>query len=276
MNSNTKTPMQASIASWLKDPFFTVPLQPVTTSEGDVNLPLLYFDASNLTALFRADDKEVLRQLQGTGLEPALYVAGKPVVGVSCYEYRATSVGVYNEVGLAILVCPKGKRKPLQGWFDLFRKADERELGAYILDLPVTTAAANAAGQEIWGYPKFVTPISFNMTKDAFTCRVDHPNTKDSIMTLSGRTRMLFPWKSMDVALFSFKGGQALRTHVNVRGGNYLRLTGTLTLTVGSSDHVMAKNIKALGLNGATPLAVMSTNRFQSRLNAGAPVQLPK
>jgi hypothetical protein len=34
----------------------------------------------------------------------------------------------------------------------------------------------------------------------------------------------------------------------------------------------MANNLRDLGLDGAHPLIVMDTHRFQSRLNAGVPV----
>ncbi len=254
-----------------RDPFFTVPSRQLVTAAGEVSLPVFYYEASNFVALFRSDAAEVRRQLQGTGLEPALTLAGKPITVVSCYEYRATSIGAYNEVGVAILVCPEGETRGFKGWIDLFKSADARELGAYIVDLPVTTTLACCAGKELWGYPKFVTPISYRQSRCAFRCEVADPEHNVPIMTLSGNTRTLLPWLSMDVPIFSFRKGIALRTHVNVRGGNWIRTAHSLRLSVGSSMHPMAQRLRALGLDGATPVAVMSTDRFQSRLNEGAP-----
>jgi len=46
---------------------------------------------------------------------------------------------------------------------------------------------------------------------------------------------------------------------------------GGIRLQVGQSRHRMADNLRELGLDGARPLAVSSTTRFQSRLNAGVP-----
>ena len=37
------------------DLFFRVPVASVSTSEGSADVPVLYYEASNLTALFRVD-----------------------------------------------------------------------------------------------------------------------------------------------------------------------------------------------------------------------------
>ena len=60
-----------------------------------------------------------------------------------CIEYRKTDIGPYNEVGLTVLALAPGDPIPAN----------------YVVDLPVTTAVANRAGREIWGYNKFVAAI---------------------------------------------------------------------------------------------------------------------
>ena len=64
-----------------------------------------------------------------------------------------------------------------------------------------------------------------------------------------------------------------MRTAVNVRGRVNLRPGRSLQLRVGESTHRMANNLRDLGLDGAHPLLVMDTHRFQSRLNAGVPTK---
>lgn len=253
-------------------PFFQVPRTRVKTSEGMVELPIMYYDTSALNAFFLVDKKRVASVLEGTGLSPALTVGGLALVALACFEYRDTSVGVYNEVGLTVAVTKTGETLALGGWQDLLttlRQPEERRVAFHILDLPVTTAAANAAGREIWGYPKFVTAIPFKLQAREFDCRVMQPDGSGTIMQLAGTMGPSIPMTPLSLTLLSLKDDALLRTTVNVRGSSRMASAGTLQMSVGDSDHPMAKNLHALGLDGARPLAVFWTHDFQSRLNAG-------
>ncbi|TSD99714.1 hypothetical protein FOS14_10610 [Skermania sp. ID1734] len=256
---------------YAQEPFFAVPTTTVSTSTGAVDLPILYYDNSNVFALFSADPDAVADKLAGTGLVPAIHFGHRPVVAVALYEYRQTSIGPYNEVGVGILVNPEGSKRhrPLTGWTQLLRSPDRREQGAYILDLPVTTREACAAGSEIWGYPKFVAPISFELGGGRFSSVTEDPDDGSTIMELSGRAVPVLPTPPMPLVLYSFNHGAMVRTNVDLRNGMQAHLPGGLKLRVGTSRHRMANNLRDLGLDGARPFAVASTDRFQSRLNAG-------
>jgi hypothetical protein len=254
------------------DPFFQVPQTSHSTTEGDVDLPILYFDTSTLVAFFVADRDAVEAKLSGTGLRPALTVGGRALVGVAHYEYRQTGVGTYNEVGVALPVLPEGAPAPRNPIQALYGSVDERHMGFHILDLPVTTPAANAAGRELWGYPKFVAPIPFQLDRKSFESSVVDPDGHGDIFTLSGRLLPSLPIPPMSLVLYSHHRGNLWRTVVNVRGRTNLRPGRSLKLRVGDSTHRMADNLRDLGLDGAHPIIVMDTNRFQSRLNAGVPV----
>jgi hypothetical protein len=254
------------------DPFFQVPQTGHATTQGDVDLPILYFDTSTLLAFFVADRDAVEAKLSGTGLQPALTIGGRALVGVAHYEYRRTGVGSYNEVGVALPVLPEGAPAPRNPIQALYGSVDERHLGFHILDLPVTTPLANAAGRELWGYPKFVAPIPFHLNRKSFESSVMDPDGHGDIFTLSGRLLPALPVPPMSLVLYSHRGEDLLRTIVNVRGRTNLRLGRSLELRVGDSTHRMANNLRDLGLDGAHPAIVMDTHRFQSRLNAGVPV----
>jgi len=156
-------------------PFFKVPRTCKKTVLGEVQLPIYFLDTSSLIAIFRANAEGVAKLLEGTGLSSALSLAGKPLVFISFYEYRESTVGAYNEVGIAIPVIPEGVKRPKNGFRDLLRSTDESLIGWHIVNLPVTTELANAAGKEIWGYPKFVTQIPFKLDKSSFTAEVKDP-----------------------------------------------------------------------------------------------------
>jgi hypothetical protein len=254
------------------DHFFDVPRTIATTRLGPVELPILYRDVSNVLALFAVPRGPVDELLAGTGLEPALGVRGGALVAMSFYDYRDTSIGPYGEVGVAVFVKRAGAPGPRVAIADLYRRLDARAIGVHVLDLPVTTAIANAAGRELWGYPKFVTPISFELGRDRFAGVVADPEGDAPIVTLAGRLGPGLPAPPMSVVTFSRRDGELVRTHIHVRGAVRARSAGGVRLEVGASRHPMAERLRRLGLDGARPLLLMTTDRFQSRLDAGVAV----
>lgn len=258
------------------DPFFQVPRTTFTTAQGPVELPILYYDTSALYAFFLPARERVAALLAGTSLVPALTVGNRALAALACFEYRDTSVGVYNEVGLAVAVCRRGEETPWRGWPDLLRtlrQPEQRRVAFHILDLPVTTAAANAAGREIWGYPKFVTDIPFRLSGRDFHCQVMSPGTRVPVMELAGRLGASVPVAPLSLTLLSYRDDALVRATVNARGATRLALPGSLRLSVGDTTHPMAQHLLALGLEQAAPVAAMWTHAFQSRLNAGAVVE---
>lgn len=237
--------------------FFEVPRTPHATSEGIVELPILYYDASNVVAIFAVRPAAAEALLEGTRLEPVV-VAGRAVVALSFYEYRASSVGPYNEVGTAILAKRAGA--PLR-W---------KTSGAFVVDLPVTTRAANAAGRELWGYPKFVTKIGFRLDGRDVESSVEDPASHEPIVSLRGRMGRAIPAPPISFATFTMSRGDLLRTPIDVRGRCAFHAAGSVSLRVGSSEHPMAKHLRELGLDAARPRALVSTDRFASRLHEGA------
>lgn len=256
----------------MTDPFFAYPRTTVTTSAGDVQLPILYYDASVLLAMFTVDPDRVERLLD-KALQPVRLLSGKALMIMACYEYRDTSVGVYNEVGIALWAAPRKQtigRRPLAS---LYSPLDHQHTGVYITDLPVTTPQANAAGREIWGYPKFITPIEFSLKQRAFSCTTVDPDTQESIVTLSGTVGLGIPLPPISPVIYSRKDDHLLRTLVNVRGTTQSCLPGSLRLVLGSSTHPMTERLRLLGVDQRQPFCAQYSHRFQSRLNAGANVE---
>lgn len=252
--------------------FFDVPQTTWRCSEGEVDMPIFYQEGANVMALFTSPLEAVKAELEGTGMVPAAVIGDRAVVGVSMYEYRVTSAGAYNEVGVAVPVFQQGQPRPLLGTLDFLRTAHERRMGFYILDLPVTTAIANAAGREFWGFPKFVTDIEFNWQGGHFHCAVMEPGTQRPIMTLGGHPRPMVPVPAMDMVLYSNLENRSLRTLINIRNGMSWNFPGGMRLDTGAGEHPMGERLRRLELGGRRPFTVLSTPRFQSRLNAGVEV----
>lgn len=253
------------------DPFFQYPTTHVNTRMGDVSLPMHFYDASNVISVFKANDQGVEALLEGTGLQSALRAGNCPLVFLSFYEYRHTGVGPYNEVGVAIPVVRKGCHQPRNSFFDLLAKIDNSHVGYHIVNLPVTTEEADSAGKEIWGYPKFVTDIPFSLDKGKFSSEVKDP-VNGSIACLSGNLNLGIKSPCLSGVTYSHLDGDILRSAVNARGSYRVHPFHNLRLSMGNSDHEMAKNLNALGLHNQRPITVLSCTNFQSRLNAGAVV----
>lgn len=262
------------------DPFFKVPRTVASTSQGPVQLPILYHRTRNLNAFFMVTRERVQAALDQAGasdLQPGCVWGDQALVALACYEYLETSIGAYNEIGLAVPVVRASVKPGLRHWRETLVDVDhpQRELGFFVLHLPVNTEAACAAGRDIWGLPKFVTPIDYSRQGHDVNIVLRDPapssSSDQAILTLQGRLGLALPAFSLSPVLYSQVQGRWLRTTVNVRGGGRLYRGKSLSLTVGPGAHPMAHTLRQLGLNGAHPWLVMDTDRFQSRLNGGKP-----
>jgi len=147
----------------IHDQLFYVPTHSVEISLGTFSLPFFIYEATNLTAIFRAQRDQAETLLQGTGLEPAFVMGSWALVALTFFQYRASSAGEYNEVGLMLPAVRQGQGRLLRSLVDLAHHLEDREMGMYVVDLPVTTELACVSGRELWGYPKFRTQIPFNL-----------------------------------------------------------------------------------------------------------------
>lgn len=255
----------------MADDFLKVATEEARTSLGAVRLPVLYADATAVLAFFWVDPARVRRALEGTGLEPLRFPGGRAVAGLAFYDYRETTVGPYHEVGSAVAVVPAGAPASGLAALELLRGGERRRAGYRILDLPVSTPIADAAGRELWGYPKFVTELPLRVEERAFEGQVLEPGGKAPILTLSGAVRWRWPGPSHDLVLYSHLGGQRLRTVVDVSGPLRFSGGGGLRLRLGPGRHRMGDSLRELGLDGARPFAAGCCTRLRARLRAGAP-----
>lgn len=245
------------------------------TSQGNVGLPILYRNTQAITALFAVPASRVVPLLTGKGLVPVQTRAGDALVPVVFFRYDETSIGSYNEAALAVLVTREGESGPALPMAELVLPVALRRSAVHILDLPVTTAIANAAGREIWGFPKFVTDIPFTLADGQASGVVKDPDHRVEIVTLEGKLGAGLPSPGSDLLLYSHLDGELLRTRIEVSALQFTHRGNGLTLRIGKSTHPMAERLRALGLDGASPGLVQSTTHFRSRLPAGIRLDRP-
>ena len=240
MSDKPQFPQGANIARDFGTPSGDLTLQRRVLSDGtECPLPIRYFDVQCLVATFLTELDRAAGLLMGTGLQAVPQEDGKAVVVLYCIEYRKTDIGPYNEVGLTVLTLAPGDPIP----------------ASYVLNLPVTTAAANRAGREIWGYNKFVTPIDVDSDGKKFSTILRDPEN-EMIGTLEGRRGPSIPAPPNDILTFTLLGGRTIKTQIQVLTPFRASSGDSFVLKVGTSRHPMANNLRTLALDGARPVLV--------------------
>lgn len=254
--------------------FLDVPQAVVSTSEGNVGVPILYRQARSVMAVFPVEASRLRALLEDDELEPVTVADGKPVIAIAMFDYQDTSIGPYHEAAVATLVVPRAFGIPFRPALDLLLPFRWRRVGMYILDLPVTTAIANAAGRELWGLPKFVTEIPIEWQAEEFRGAVLAPGSSSPVITLKGELGRgtVLPQKA--ILLYSRLHGELIATRVDLYGlARHTRST-SLQLEVGAVQHPMAERLAKLGLGGAKPALVQVAPSFRARLHLGHRLRL--
>ncbi len=228
-------------------------------SAGRCDLPILYEGASQLFALYRVAPAAAAALIPDQRLEP-MVVFDKAVAGIAAFEYRDTTAGIYNEIGLVVLVRRRQTRPSL---LRLLRNpAKEPDAAFYVVNLPVTTELARAAGVEYWGYPKYVTAIETNFDSDGVR------------ITLSGEFGFRYrqgpglSLKTFPFTTFSIKRGQLLRTIIPTHGRMRFGGAGSVELDL-LGDGPTARSVRALGLERLKPFAICRNDALRVILPKG-------
>jgi hypothetical protein len=235
----------------------------VQTSAGPCDLPIVYEDASLLTAMWRVDPERA-RSLLPPEIEP-WPILGKALAMLCIFEYRRTSIGPYGEIGLGVLSRRKGTKPSLTRVLRDLRSDEEQAL--YVVNLPVTTEGARAAGVEIWGYPKYVQEIETRFTRDSVTATLAGEFTLTMGRGRAVRTR------GLPFVTYSKNAEQRLvRTIVEV--DHDVRWGGASTIDLrilgkADGDGPTARSIRTLGIDGRKPALAFRTDSMRSVLPRG-------
>jgi hypothetical protein len=249
-------------------------------------LPLFYYDGSAQTAIFPARLRELRLMLPDPRFVPARLAPGLGVIAISCFEYRDTDIGPYNELAISIVLNEPWFAANVPGRA-LLAGVRRYQLHAWVHRLPVTTEIARDAGVTFYGYPKFVAEIEFGEEERQRTCQL--AEGEDHILTLSGE-RIATPG-SGQVQLFSHlwmdRQPQTSEFKINALSRGRSGRPGAAELTLGS--HPFAQELaRALVsrrsihyelmpsfegiLYGPEHLSLPMIERLRERVAAGEPV----
>lgn len=199
-----------------------------------VTLPVLVRDASAGTVIFDVDHAAA----QALSPFPVVESApGRAQAALALVDYRDNDLGAYHEVGVIFFVQLEG-----------------REAGNYIRHLPVDEEFTNAAGNQIWGFPKSVQQIDVTQTDSSsrWVLTMDGELVVDITVPRGGDDEM----PAMAMTSYTLKNGVPHATAFSQGGtGSGMWFGEGVTLALGT--HPVAKELESLGLADAP--VVLST-----------------
>jgi hypothetical protein len=188
-------------------------------------------------------------------------------LALSWFQYRATSIGPYNELGISLLATP-GLGFPRMSLLRVL--AGDPRLAFFVLHLPVTTEIARAGGVEVYGYPKTLAELPIEWDEHAMKAAlVDEGRTvleTDVPLTRGVSVDLI------DLSTYSVLDGHLLRTVVPTDCRARLFRSPRASLVWREPEHPVARTLAALE-PGPRPRAVLHVPSLRSRLPLPAPVR---
>ncbi len=182
-----------------RSPFFDgVTQSDVTIAGQPAKVPIFYYDGTATSAVFAARLGALRRLMPDPRFSPARLAPGLGAVAITCFEYRDTDIGPYNELAISVVLNEPWFLPNLPGRA-LIASLRRRQLHAWVHHLPVTTEIARAGGVDFYNYPKFIAGIDFQESEERRVCRLSEG--AEDILTLSGE-RIATP-RSEQFQLFS-------------------------------------------------------------------------
>jgi Acetoacetate decarboxylase (ADC) len=212
-----------------------------------IRFPVRIAAAAAACAAYVVRTSRVAGLLAGTGLEP-VSVAGRTPLFLLLVDYRVSDLGVYDEVGVALLVRHRGR------------------VGGYVHQLPVTETFTMEAGRALWGLPKWLADAVLEIDGPDATCHLDteaggHVLTA-AIRTLRWRLPLRVP---AAFTVFAPRDGAVLAIPVRGRASGIRIGIGGGTVVLGSG-HPMADDLRAAGLP-RRPLATATIENLAFELD---------
>jgi len=232
-----------------------------------LSFPALFQDGCSAAGLFFVPARRAQALIEASGFEVAELFPGWAGFSLACCHYRQSDCGEYNEVGFAFFVKPRhrrGSRIPYLGtWLDIARD----RAATYVWKLPVTTQLANDAGVRMWGFPKTVEDIDFELGGGQATFRLRMNGIEVLTFSAPARGKRHRPPSASPVYTI-YEGAP----HVTYLQNEYhemgIHLSGA-RLALG--EHPLAGRLRSLGLP-RRPFLTVWAGRFSFDVDAPQPL----
>lgn len=181
-----------------------------------VDVPILYREASQITVIYAAKVSEVRKMLPTPSLQPATLAPGVAALALTVFEYRDTTIGPYNELAVAIPITFRERVVPL---LTLARQMRQRTLHTWVQQLPVTTEIARVGGVELYGFPKIVAEIDWEVSNNRVSSELRHDGRR--VLALTAPAPKKRSTARIRYVAYSMKQGRVLGAEVLARAGGF-------------------------------------------------------
>jgi hypothetical protein len=221
-----------------------VALESAYVFEGvELSLPVIVRKARAAAATFVVSAKSARALLRDDDLEIMEFAPSRTLFTLGAIDYIDNDLGDYNEVSMAFYVRPR--REPrgipyLGAWTDFLAGRSS----TYIHRLPVDQSFTCAAGRGIWGFPKTVERIDFEIGADRARCRLDVEGRH--VLTLETRRHGSRTLRDSAMTTYSYIAGALHET--SFRSGADGVGISRAGADVQLGDHPIADELRSLGL----------------------------
>ncbi len=231
----------------------------VETSIGTFSVPFVYYDASLFALIYWVSPEKVQSLLGDLPLEP-LVSFGKVAVILGVFEYRDSTLGRYCEISLGAQVKRKGSKPPK---LRVIRKpASVENAGIFVFNLPLTREVPCVVGQELWGYPKYVTGIQTSFRDNQVDAELENE------FSLSHRSGFGPTVKGVPFVTYTMQNRRLIRTAMDAKYRAKIGLGDRVQLKL-LGQGPTATTVKALGLETMQPMLTLRTDSMQFELPEG-------
>lgn len=136
----------------------------------ELGYPTHFEKGSSSFGLFLVSAREANSLIKESGFQVEEIFPGRAAMSLSCVHYIDTACGAYEEIALAFFVKQRGKKKQfripfLSGWKDILRG----DIPSYTWCLPVSSTMSRDCGIDMWGFPKTLERIDYELSDDRTT-----------------------------------------------------------------------------------------------------------
>lgn len=214
----------------------------VDVGVGRIDLPIRYWRTDCFMGLFGADESAVRALFPTPRLQPVRVSPGRAVVAVAAFNYLETGVGPYGEIAVSPLCTFDRAAPPMLP----LATGAVGGMSGFVAHLPVTSRIAREAGRRVWGYPKFVADMDFDLAPEhqAVTLSEDGRDILRLSVPIGGAVRL----ERTPLTTYTVREGRLIRTRVEMHGHvatSVGRHAGGLEL----GDHPLGRELSGLGLS---------------------------
>lgn len=207
--------------------------------------PVRVRSARMASATFLVDAEAAQGVIAATGLSVVRRSRGRAMVSLALVKYVDCDLDTYDEIGLAFVVeDPPGAPPMPRGG-----------VATYIHELPVSESFTCHAGRGIWGFPKWVAPMSVTFDDGGATGVLD-----GEVTIRLERGRIPLPPRPLTMACYSNDAGGGLLRTEWVTDNRETRLRfgkGAATVELTGSGP-LADDLRALGFPRTPVLSMVA------------------